>query len=343
MSEASDSRPGGHVPVLLHPVMEAVSPVDGAWIVDGTYGGGGYARAALAIADCRIIAVDRDPDAMARAWAHAGVDDRLKPAAGRFSEMDAIVAALGGAPSDHLVDGVMLDLGVSSFQIDQGERGFSFMREGPLDMRMEKRGPSAADAVNRMSEAELTEVFRQLGEEPAARRYAKAIVRQRAQVPFTTTLELARCIEDAAGGRMGRRTHPATRVFQALRMFVNDELGELARALVAAERVLRAGGRLAVVTFHSLEDRMVKAFLRERSGDVPGVSRHQPERHAGAAPTFDVPQRKAIEPSDEETAANPRSRSARLRWAIRTAVAARPNVPPIPSGLPRLAQLEVDA
>jgi 16S rRNA (cytosine1402-N4)-methyltransferase len=303
-----------HVPVLVEKVIEALAPVEGAVIVDGTYGGGGYARAVLAVANCTVLAVDRDPEAMERAWAHAGKDSRLIPAGGNFGELDVIVRASGR----ELVDGVMLDLGVSSFQIDEAGRGFSFMRDGPLDMRMGRRGASAADAVNRLSDTELADIFHHLGEEPTARRIARAIVHRRAEQPFETTLDLASAVERAVGGRQGKRTHPATRVFQALRMYVNDELGELVQVLSAAERVLLPGGRLVIVTFHSIEDRIVKTFLRTRSGHTPGTSRHIPGMPRAHAPSFEVLQRKAIEPGDEEVAANPRSRSARLRWALRT-------------------------
>jgi 16S rRNA (cytosine1402-N4)-methyltransferase len=304
----------GHIPVLAEQVIHALAPTNGAVIVDATYGGGGYARAALAVADCIVLAVDRDPDAMERAWAHAGKDHRLVPAAGRFGELDVIARA----KSHEHVDGVMIDLGVSSFQIDQGERGFSFMREGPLDMRMERKGPSAADAVNRLTEEELADIFYLLGEEKQSRRVARGIVRRRRSKPFETTLDLAEVIETSLGGRRGAKTHPATRAFQALRMFVNDEVGELMSALSASEKALKAGGRLVVVTFHSIEDRIVKSFLRARSGDLPGGSRHMPVRAAGPAPSFEVLQRKATEPTDEEVSANPRSRSAKLRWALRT-------------------------
>ncbi|MBU6320858.1 MAG: 16S rRNA (cytosine(1402)-N(4))-methyltransferase RsmH, partial [Alphaproteobacteria bacterium] len=205
-----------HIPVLVEQVMEALAPVEGAVIVDGTYGGGGYSRAVLAVASCRVLAVDRDPEAMERAWEHAGRDSRLIPAPGRFGEVDAIARAAG---YEH-VDGIMLDLGVSSFQIDEPTRGFSFMREGPLDMRMERRGPSAADAVNRLTEGEIADIFHYLGEEPFARRLARGIVQRRRLQPFETTLDLASYVERTLGGRQGKRTHPATRVFQALRMFV---------------------------------------------------------------------------------------------------------------------------
>jgi 16S rRNA (cytosine1402-N4)-methyltransferase len=304
----------GHVPVLVEEVIHALAPVDGAVMVDGTYGGGGYARAALAVADITLLAVDRDPEAMERAWAHAGKDPRLVPAAGRFGEIESIILAAG----HEKVDGVMLDLGVSSFQIDEAGRGFSFMRDGPLDMRMEKKGPSAAHAVNHLTEGELADIFHILGEEPAARRVARGIVHRRRSQPFVTTLDLADCIERSLGGRRGKPTHPATRSFQALRMWVNDETGELVRALAAAEHVLKPGGRLVVVTFHSIEDRIVKLFLRARSGNEPGASRHVPGTPKGKPPTFEVLQRKAIEPTAAETDANPRARSARLRWALRT-------------------------
>lgn len=327
---------GTHVPVLAEQVIHALAPVDGAVMVDGTYGGGGYARAALAVANITLIAIDRDPEAMERAWAHAGKDPRLIPAPGRFGELEAILRAGG---REH-VDGVMLDLGVSSFQIDEAERGFSFMRDGPLDMRMGQKGPSAADAVNRLTEGELADIFHFLGEEPAARRIARFIVQRRRSKPFETTLDLAEEIERSVGGRRGKPTHPATRSFQALRMWVNEETVELVSALSAIERVLKPGGRLAVVTFHSIEDRIVKLFLRSRSGNDPGASRHIPGLPRGAPPTFELLQRKAIEPDAAELAANPRARSARLRWALRTDAPAWNVSPEAGLRLPGLRQLE---
>lgn len=337
MSEGPVSpHAGTHVPVLVEEVIHALAPVNGAVMVDGTYGGGGYARAALAVANIQLIAIDRDPEAMERAWAHAGKDPRLIPAPGRFGELEPILHAMG---RDH-VDGVMLDLGVSSFQIDEADRGFSFMRDGPLDMRMERKGPSAADAVNRLTEGELADIIHILGDEHGARRIAREIVHRRRSQPFTTTLDLADTIEKALGGRRGKPTHPATRTFQALRMWVNDETGELVRALTAAERVLKPGGRLAIVTFHSIEDRIVKLFLRSRSGNDPGASRHLPRAAKGKPPTFEVLQRKAIEPSEAETEANPRARSARLRWALRTEAPAWDGAADDGFRLPGLKQLE---
>ena len=326
----------GHVPVLLPEVLTALDPRDGDTYVDGTFGGGGYALRVLEAADCTLYGIDRDFEAIARAEALSETNPRLIPFLGRFGDMDALLLNSGVSH----VDGVMLDIGVASFQIDEGERGFSFMRDGPLDMRMGQTGPSAKDVGNHMSAADLASIIRQLGEERQAKRIASAIVAQRASGTFSTTLELADCVEHAVGGRRGKKTHPATLTFQAIRMFVNDELGELARGLAAAERLLRAGGRLVVVTFHSLEDRLVKQFMRVRSGLVGGGSRYMPERAKGPEPTFELRQRKAIEPGDVETSANPRARSARLRVAVRTS--ADPWRDAVETGmhLPSLAQLE---
>ena len=304
----------GHIPVMLEEVLDALAPADGEVYADGTFGGGGYAMAILAAADCQLIGIDRDVTAIERAERMAELERRLVPALGRFGRLDALVAG-AGFPA---IDGVVLDLGVSSFQIDQAERGFSFMRDGPLDMRMGGAGPRAADLVNRLDERVLADIIFRLGEERKARRVARQIVERRKARPFETTTDLADLVERALGGRRGARTHPATKTFQALRMYLNDELGELARALVAAERILRVGGRLVVVTFHSLEDRLVKAFLRERGGQTGGGSRHAPARAAGAAPSFHLASRKAVAVSLDEAAANPRARSAKLRSATRT-------------------------
>lgn len=329
----------GHKPVLLDEVVEAMAPKDGDVLVDGTYGGGGYSRALLKAAECQVIGIDRDLDAIERAGRAAEVEPRLIPVLGHFGEMSAAVHEAGF----ETVDAITLDLGVSSFQLDEAERGFSFMRDGPLDMRMGQSGPSAADVVNQMSERDLAEIIFRLGEEKQSRRIAKSIVQRRLKSPFTTTLDLAGLIEEALGGRRGARTHPATRAFQAIRMFVNDELGELARALEASETLLNEGGRLVIVTFHSLEDRMVKLFMRDRAGLQGGGSRHMPQKQEGAAPSFHMPVKKAIEPSEAEIAENPRSRSSRLRVAIRTAAPAMGL--PVSTGLdlPSLGLVEASA
>ncbi|MEE9380960.1 MAG: 16S rRNA (cytosine(1402)-N(4))-methyltransferase RsmH [Hyphomonadaceae bacterium] len=323
---------GGHNPVMLAEVLRALAPADNEIHVDGTFGGGGYANAILSAADCRLIGIDRDLDAIQRAEAIAINNPRLVPLLGRFSEMDALVE---GAGFDG-VDGIVLDLGVSSFQIDEADRGFSFMRDGPLDMRMGQAGPSAADVVNHMAEKDLANVIFRLGEEKQSRRIARRITERRKTDHFTGTLDLANTVEAAVGGRKGAKTHPATRTFQAIRMYVNDELGQLAQALAAAERILRVGGRLVVVTFHSLEDRIVKNFMRKRAGLQGAGSRHLPLGKKSPPESFALPSRKAIPPSEAETKANPRSRSARLRVAIRTEAPAwdtpvetSPDLPPL--------------
>lgn len=325
-----------HLPVLVNEVVAAMAPRAGDVLADGTFGGGGYAKALLAAADCRLIGIDRDLDAIERAHAMAEEEPRLIPVLGRFGDVKALIAEAGFEK----VDALTLDLGVSSFQLDEAHRGFSFMRDGPLDMRMGRSGPSAADVVNQMEERDLATIIFRLGEEKQSRRIARAIIERRLKSPFTSTLDLADLIEGALGGRRGSRTHPATRSFQAIRMFVNDELGELARALSASEEVLREGGRLVIVTFHSLEDRMVKLFMRERSGLQGGGSRYRPEKQASDAPSFEMPQKKAIEPGEAELSANPRARSSRLRLAIRTS--APPMNLPVSTGidLPDLSQLE---
>ena len=315
-----------HVPVLLDAIVEAVSPVSGVW-VDGTFGAGGYSRGLLEAGAARVIGIDRDPEALARAQAWAGdFAGRLDLRAGRFGELDGLA---GGA-----VDGVALDIGVSSMQLDQGARGFSFLRDGPLDMRMEQAGPSAADLVNGAPEALLADVLHQYSEERAARRIARALVAARKVKPFETTLELASAVERCLPRPKPGQPHAATRSFQALRIAVNDELGELARGLAAAERALAPGGWLAVVTFHSLEDRVVKRFLQLRSGAAPRASRHAPEAEVVAA-GFRL-MGKAVSASEAEVAANPRARSARLRLARRLDAPATP-VDARALGLPALA------
>jgi 16S rRNA (cytosine1402-N4)-methyltransferase len=299
----------GHAPVLLGEAMDALALKDGGVYIDATFGGGGYSRQMLARADVRVIAFDRDPDAIARGQALAAEDKgKFTLHQGRFGDLYA----------DELVDGVVFDLGVSSFQFDEAERGFSFQADADLDMRMEKQGPSAADAVNGLSEAALAELIFRYGEDDQSRRIARGIVRARTDTPITRTLQFAKIVEDAVGGRKGARTHPATKTFQALRMLVNDELGELARGLSAAERALKPGGRLVVVSFHSLEDRMVKRFLVERAYAQGRGSRYAPDTPRLRAPSFALEQKRATAPGDDETAANPRARSAKLRWAVRT-------------------------
>jgi 16S rRNA (cytosine1402-N4)-methyltransferase len=295
-----------HIPVLLRPLLAGVAPVTGVW-VDGTFGAGGYTRGLLDASAARVIAIDRDPTAFALAapWA-AHYGDRLQLCPGTFSQLDT----LAGDP----VDGVVLDLGVSSMQIDTPERGFSFQKDGPLDMRMGDSGPTAADLVNTLSEEALADLLYLYGEERASRRIARAIVAAR---PVTTTLQLAgivaRCLPRPKPGQ----SHPATRSFQALRIAVNDEYGELALGLAAAERALKPGGCLAVVTFHSVEDRMVKRFLALRSGHAPGTSRYAPEAPPEPA-AFAILTKKPVEADADELAQNPRARSARLRIARRT-------------------------
>ncbi|GIK48901.1 MAG: ribosomal RNA small subunit methyltransferase H [Alphaproteobacteria bacterium] len=289
--------------------MDALALKGGGVYVDATFGGGGYSREMLARADCRVIAFDRDPDAITRGAALAA------SAKGKFTLHQG---RFGDLALEQPVDGVVFDLGVSSFQLDQAERGFSFQADADLDMRMEKEGPSAADAVNGLSEAALAELIYRYGEDDDSRRIARAIVQARAAGRIKRTLQLAKIAEDAVGGRRGARTHPATKTFQALRMLVNDELGELARGLSAAERALKPGGRLVVVSFHSLEDRMVKLFLTARADAQGRGSRHTPDLPPERAPSFVLERRRATAPGDAETARNPRARSASLRWATRT-------------------------
>lgn len=306
----------GHIPVLLAEAVAALAPRGGGVYCDGTFGGGGYARAILGAADCTLWALDRDPDAIARGAALAAeFPGRLHLVEGRFGEMLDLLSVRGVAS----LDGVVLDIGVSSFQIDQAARGFSFRADGPLDMRMGRDGPTAADLVATLPERELADTLRELGEERHARRIARAIVAARAIAPITTTGALAEIV---------RRNVPrdpsgldgATRSFQALRIRVNDELGEIERALAAAAALLAPGGRLVVVSFHSLEDRIVKRFMADASGRGPGVSRHDPAGFAerGAA-RFRLLTKRATVPGAAEVAANPRARSAKLRAMERVA------------------------
>ncbi|MEM9738812.1 MAG: 16S rRNA (cytosine(1402)-N(4))-methyltransferase RsmH [Pseudomonadota bacterium] len=325
-----------HIPVLLEEVINVLAPEDSEVYLDGTFGGGGYAEAVLKAADCTLLGVDRDLDAIARAESLAEAMPGLIPLLGRFGDLD-VLAMEAGFP---VVDGIVLDLGVSSFQLDEAERGFSFQKDGPLDMRMGQSGPNAADVVNGLPERDLANLIYRLGDERASRRMAQAIAERRSEAPFLTTLDLADCLSRAVGGRKGARTHPATKAFQAIRIYVNDELGELARALAAAERVLRAGGRLVVVTFHSLEDRMVKHFFRERVGGVGAGSRHVPGVSQKVPSSFELVTRKAIEPSEAECATNPRARSSRLRAARRTDAPAWGDVPAAAFDLPPLSDLE---
>jgi 16S rRNA (cytosine1402-N4)-methyltransferase len=331
MNAASDDAAtvarGGHTPVMLHEVLAALHPRDGAIYVDGTFGAGGYASALLRSATCTVWGIDRDPQAVAAAAALVRrFEGRLAVIAGRFGAMDALLGAHGVTA----VDGVTLDLGVSSMQLDEPARGFSFRADGPLDMRMEGAAGerSAADILRNIPESELADVLFRYGEERKARRIAHAIVTARQSAPIERTGQLAEIVRKALGraapggaAGKGRGIDPATRTFQALRILVNDELGEIERGLATAERLLAPGGRLAVVAFHSLEDRLVKSLLRTRSGEAPHASRHLPgpAPSAGRAPSFRLLFRGAQRPGPAECAANPRARSARLRAAERTA------------------------
>lgn len=296
---------GPHIPVLIDAILSHCAPIEGTWL-DGTFGAGGYTRALLEGGAAKVIGVDRDPLAfdMAADWA-PDYGDRLVMQQGVFSKLDEYASDL---------DGVVLDLGVSSMQLDQAERGFSFMKDGPLDMRMSQDGPSAADLVNTADETVLADILFHYGEERASRRIARAIIAAR---PITTTLELASIVEKCLPRPKPGQSHPATRSFQALRIAVNNEYGELYQGLMAAERALKPGGKLAVVTFHSVEDRMVKRFLTARGGRAANANRYAPETVQAAA-QFTLKSRKAIAPDADELAINPRSRSAKLRVGVRT-------------------------
>ncbi len=309
------TAPTPHIPVLLDEVIHALAITPGAEIVDGTFGAGGYSQAILA-GGARVYAFDRDPDALSEGAVLAGRSGgALRLYSACFSDMDDVLVADGVIS----VDGVVFDIGVSSMQLDRAERGFSFQKDGPLDMRMAQDGMTAAEFVNGAEESEIADIIYRYGEEHRSRRIARSIVSAR---PIATTAELATIVRKAVGHKPGAPKDPATRAFQAIRIHINRELDELTGGLEAAERMLKPGGRLAVVTFHSLEDRIVKQFLRRRSGGEGAGSRHIPTiANAGPAPTFGKAE-KAVRPSNEEVARNPRARSATLRSATRTTAAA---------------------
>jgi 16S rRNA (cytosine1402-N4)-methyltransferase len=300
-----------HIPVLLNEIVEAIAPIEGDLIVDGTFGGGGYTKAILDAANCRVFAIDRDPDAIERGKILSEtLDNRLTMLQGCYGDMAALV--------NQKVNAVVLDIGVSSFQIDEGDRGFSFRENGPLDMRMSQSGESAADIVNTYDETDLADIIYKYGEERRSRQVATAIIEARKENPITTTGQLARIIRSVVWPAKDK-IDPATRTFQGLRIYVNDELGELERGLQAAEDILLPGGRLVVVTFHSLEDRIVKNFFKDRSGTMARGNRYLPDdQQTGPKATFEVLKRKPTGPSEEELKANPRSRSSKLRAGLRT-------------------------
>jgi 16S rRNA (cytosine1402-N4)-methyltransferase len=311
LSFATEDRP--HKPVLLREVLEALAPRDGEIMVDGTFGAGGYSRAILDSANCELYGIDRDPTAVATGKKlEAEYDGRFHMVEGCFGDMAKLIPAAG----PEQVDGIVLDIGVSSMQLDQADRGFSFREDGPLDMRMSMSGPTAADFVNTAEEEDIANVIYRYGEERASRKVARKIIEMRAEEPFTTTSQLARAVRSVVR-KSKDGIDPATRTFQALRIYVNDELGELERAMGAAEMLLKPGGRLVVVTFHSLEDRQVKTFMKERSGDPNKMSRRLPGEPEVAIPTFTTITRKAVTGQKDEIRANPRARSAKLRAVAR--------------------------
>ncbi len=324
MTSGSGTRDqaASHIPVLLDEAVSALAVTPDAVCIDGTFGGGGYARAILDAGAARLIAIDRDPDAI------AGGRDLEAATAGRLTLVQAPFSTLDQVACDagiEAADAVVLDIGVSSMQLDQPERGFSFMADGPLDMRMARDGPSAADLVNTCNEATLAKIFWSYGEERKSRGIARAIVARRETIPIRTTGELASLVRDAIGPGPGAKSgrHPATKSFQALRIAVNRELEELVEALFASERLLKPGGRLAVVTFHSLEDRIVKRFFRARSQTRPSGSRHAPQTDV-PPPSFQIVNLPPVKAGEEEVNANPRARSATLRTGLRTGAAAHP-------------------
>ena len=304
-----------HIPVLLKEVLDTLIPRDGGVYVDGTFGNGGYSRGILESADCTVWGIDRDPNVIARAREmESEFGGRLRVVQGRFGDMASLLNEEGVSG----VDGVALDLGVSSMQLDQAERGFSFMNDGPLDMRMEQSGPSAEDAVNDLGEEELANVIYEYGEERKSRWVAHAIVEARAEKRITRTKQLADIVASVVR-KSKDGIHPATRTFQGLRIYVNDELGEVDRGLSGAEQLLAPAGRLAVVSFHSLEDKRVKKFLNERSGNMPNPSRYMPDiEDKGPEPSFKLLKKGAVKPGKDECKINPRARSSRLRMAERT-------------------------
>lgn len=310
--------PGEHISVMAEEVVRGLQPRDGGAYVDGTFGAGGYSAALLKAANCTVWGIDRDPlaqtfgDALSQTY-----PGRITVLSGCYGDMEELLADVGISQ----IDGIALDIGVSSMQIDDPERGFSFRGDGPLDMRMGTSEQTAADVVNEYAEEEIANIIYQYGEERASRRIARAIVELRKSTPITRTGQLASLIRSVVA-KSKDGIDPATRTFQALRIYVNDELGELERGLCAAERLLVPGGRLAVVSFHSLEDRQVKNFLRQRSGDAPRPSRHLPDTGKVPDPTFKVTKKSGFKASAEEVARNPRARSARLRVAERTAAPA---------------------
>ena len=320
-----------HIPVLGRPVLEFLQPRDGGIYIDGTFGAGGYTRAILAAAESKVIGIDRDQTAIA-----LGADlveqakGRLTLVEDRFSNLDAIARTVGY----NTVDGVVLDLGVSSMQLDRAERGFSFRLDGPLDMRMGSEGPSAAEVIAAVSERDLADIIFSLGEERHSRAVARAIIKARSSAPIETSRALAEIVASVVRSRPGD-IHPATRTFQALRIFVNDELGELVTALQAAERILKSGGRLVVVSFHSLEDRIVKSFFADR-GEIRGGSRHAPEVKRPTL-TFRIITKRPVVADEDEVMRNARARSAKLRAAERTDAPARAGVPS--DLLPRLPSI----
>jgi len=305
-----------HVPVMLNEVLIALNPVDGGCYVDGTFGAGGYTKAVLDSADCQVHGFDRDPAAIkAGETLAAKYPGRLHLHQALFGDMEAVLERAGVSE----VDGVALDVGVSSMQLDQAERGFSFLNDGPLDMRMGSEGESAAEFVNGAPEAKIAQVLKEYGEERQARRIARAISVARKDTQFETTADLVRVVERVLGSADRHKLHPATRTFQAIRIYINSELEQLVRGLAAAEKLLRPAGRLVVVAFHSLEDRIVKRFFAQRSGGMGRPSRHVPlETDTSIDPSFETLSRRARVASDDEVAANPRARSAKMRSAIRT-------------------------